>query len=386
VRTVSNTWVLSKSFVPVVLGLALTRSVSWYAAATAEEHPQDHAHPVAEAGKHRFELLAVEALATESSTPVVSADPRSIRSVDASRFGGRTYLAVHSVAAGSKADGEVRVLSSADNGSWREELRLGADADQVTPKLLPLGEELFLYTTATAGFGEDTNIQATRLTRAGNWIGPVSLDLPGHVLSQVRVVNGAALMTAYTGGTGIYRFGDDSLEVRMLTSNDGLAWHAPTAGKWIVYSGGGSDSSFASNDDGNLLAVVRKEAGDSQGWGSSVCLAAATDWTDWDCVNDARHYGSAAMFSYDGEVYMVGQRKVGADDNYDLGVGSGVVRTVHNQLAELSAGRRCSLFHYVAAEKRIAFVADLPSQGDTCNPAILNGEASGQFVIYSTVT
>jgi hypothetical protein len=370
--------------VPAVLGLLVTRSVAWYADATvADTTLPAVASPAAEAGKHAFKLEDVQRLSTESSTPIVAPSARSFSSVDAARHANRTYVALRSVRPGTDSDVEVRVISSTDERNWRQEFALPEAEAALNPKLLSVGNELFLYTTSDPGLGRETNIQASRLTAAGQWVAPVSLNLPGHVLSQVRLVEGVPLMTTYTGGIGIYRLGGDNLEVRMLTSRDGLAWHPPSAGKWVVYKGGGSDASFASNDDGNLLAVVRKEAGDSQGWGSSVCLAAASNWTDWDCVNDANHYGSAALFSYDGEVYLVGQRKVNADGRYDIGEGSGLVRTVQNQLAELTSGRRCALFHYVASEKRVAFVADLPSHGDTCAPSVLTGDEPGQFVVYS---
>lgn len=380
----SNLWVFSKSAVPAVFGLLLTRSVAWYADATVADTPLTAAPaPDAELGRHHFKLLDVQALSTESSTPVSALPDRSFRSVDAVRHGERTYVAIRSVKAGTNSDAVVRVVSSIDDRNWRQELVLPDAESALNPKLLSIGDELILYTTTDPGFGRETNIQAVKLTKSGEWTAPVSLDLPGHVLSQVRLVDGVPLMTTFTGGTGIYRLGDDSLEVRMLTSRDGLAWHPPSAGKWVVYKGGGSDASFASNDDGNLLAVVRKEAGDSQGWGSAVCLAAASNWTNWDCVNDANHYGPAAMFSYDGEVYLIGQRKVSSDGRYDLGQGAGFVRTVHNQLDLLTSGRRCALFRYVAAEKRVAFVADFPSQGDTCTPSILSGSEPGQFVVYT---
>jgi hypothetical protein len=207
--------------------------------------------------------------------------------------------------------------------------------------------------------------------------------LDGAVVSAVRVVDQMPLMTTQTGGSQPYRFRHEAREIRMLISDDGLNWHPPSAGQHSVYRGGGSDAAFSSNEDGSLLALVRKEAGDDSGWGSSVCLALAGDLSQWDCVNDPKNYGAATLFTFEGEIYMVGQRKLSATGSYDLGRGSGLWRTLNNQIGELQAGRRCSVWRYDPSEHRIAFVADLPSHGDTCTPAVVPTKTRGQFTIYS---
>ncbi|HEX2731477.1 MAG TPA: hypothetical protein VHM70_07735 [Polyangiaceae bacterium] len=376
----NQVWLFSTRFVPALLGALVTRGVVWYASATAPAAVIPSQAPSAEPGLHHFEVLSAEPVVTESTTPVDGLSERSFGEASAVRHGERVYLAVESHELGESAR-QVRILSSRDEVEWRQEYAF-PNTDAGNPKLLELGADLFVYTTSHH-FGEVGENQATRLDANGIWHDPVSLNLGGQELSQVKVVDGVPLMTTYTAAEGIYRFESNEREVRILTSKDGIDWHAPSAGKWAVYKGGGSDASFTSNDDGSLLAVVRKEAGDSQGWGSSVCMAAASNWTDWDCVNDTRNYGAAAMFSYDGETYLVGQRKVGDDPNYDLGHSVGFLRTLQNQFSELSAGRRCALYRYVATEKRIAYVGDLPSRGDTCNPAVIPGSQPGQFVVYT---
>jgi hypothetical protein len=44
--------------------------------------------------------------------------------------------------------------------------------------------------------------------------------------------------------------------------------------------------------------------------------------------------------------------------------------------------KRCALWRFVPGEDRIAFVLDLPSRGDTCFPAVLEGGEPGEIVVY----
>ena len=44
--------------------------------------------------------------------------------------------------------------------------------------------------------------------------------------------------------------------------------------------------------------------------------------------------------------------------------------------------KRTALWRYVQGEDRFAFVMDLPSRGDTCFPAVLDGVRPGERVVY----
>jgi hypothetical protein len=274
----------------------------------------------------------------------------------------------------------IQISSSIDGSSWRREIDLPRTADVQGPKLLSHNRKLYAYFSETSG--DLTRSYALQLLPTGLWSEPTLLDLDGQVISQAKTVDGVPLMTTHVGGSGVYRLGSAPSEVRLLTTADGLNWHPPTAGARSVYRGGGSDTSFASGDDGNLMAVVRNEAGDDSGWGSSVCLAATGEWTQWDCVNDPRNYGASALFSHDGEVYMVGRRQLG-DGDYDRGFSSGTLRAMTNQAVQMTTGKRCSVWRFDRTERAFTHVIDLPSKGDTCAPAVIPGAAHGEFVVYA---
>jgi hypothetical protein len=110
-------------------------------------------------------------------------------------------------------------------------------------------------------------------------------------------------------------------------------------------------------------------------------MAPSNDWTNWDCVNDPKNYGSAEIFTHDGEIYMVGQRQLTDDGAYDTGKGWGMLRAASNRIEALTTGKRCSVWRYIPTERQFGFVMDLPSKGDVCSPAVVKRGGS-QIVVY----
>jgi len=90
------------------------------------------------------------------------------------------------------------------------------------------------------------------------------------------------------------------------------------------------------------------------------------------------------MFWHDGEAYLVARRNVSPTGSYDLGRPRGdmTATTVLYQLDYIGRPKRCAIWRYVQSEDRIAWIADLPSRGDTCFPAMLRGEREDEIVIY----
>jgi diadenosine tetraphosphatase ApaH/serine/threonine PP2A family protein phosphatase len=54
-----------------------------------------------------------------------------------------------------------------------------------------------------------------------------------------------------------------------------------------------------------------------------------------------------------------------------------------NQLKYSLAPKRCAVWRYVQDEDRIAFLLDLPSRGDTCFPAWIEGSEQGEITLYN---
>jgi phosphoglycerate dehydrogenase-like enzyme len=94
------------------------------------------------------------------------------------------------------------------------------------------------------------------------------------------------------------------------------------------------------------------------------------------------------MFWHDGEAYLVARRNLNGNGDYDLGRGpSWLLRTLWNQVNYSLTPKRCALWRYVRGQydqkdDRFAFVLDLPSRGDTCFPAVIEGGSPEEIVVY----
>ena len=120
--------------------------------------------------------------------------------------------------------------------------------------------------------------------------------------------------------------------------------------------------------DGSLFGVIRNEEGDESGWGSKLCRATSAALGAWTCTDDPRKFDSPNVFLHDGEVYFFARRNLANDGRYDLGVGSGLVRMLRNQLG--LHHRRPSAARSGATtgrpEQRGLRAAIRLSRGDTC--------------------
>ncbi len=364
-----------------MLGALLSQGVGLYAELSPDSvDTRELSAPEVRPGRHDLEVVNTDTVKLDSTHRTPGAE-QSVRSVDAVRHEGRVYLATKTTTPGVRGS-HVQVLSSADEISWRWEFGISRTEELFAPRLSSIAGTLFVYVSVeSSSAAGGTKTFAARLGEDGDWTELRDIGLDGHVVSRVQHADSVPLMTTHTGGADVFQ-NDGTLAVRLLTTSDGWSWHTPTAASKSVYRGGGTDVTLSSSGDGSLLAVVRNEAGDDSGWGASVCLAPSREWTNWDCVNDPRNFGAATTFTYDGEVYLIGQRQLSDDGKYDRGKGSGLWRVAHNQAEQLTTAKRCSVWRYDRSSREFAFMGDLPSKGDTCSAAVIAGESPGKFVVY----
>jgi hypothetical protein len=346
--------------------------------------------PVAELGAERVALVDTRRVVPSAGLP---ADVRVLdanNNLDAVRHSdGRVYLAFRSAPNHfASPDTEVFVVSSADERTWQLEARFALGTDLREPRLLSLGSRLLLYVSKLGkrpyAFEPAGAWVAEKAEAGAVWSGLAELDLPGYIVWRVKAAGGRAYMSAYRGGGNLYNFSGEPIAVRLLTSSDGRDWQPLDAAHPDVFEGGVSEAEFEFAADGALLAVGRNEAGDSRyGFGSVVCDAPPGEPWRWACQADSRKYDSPLMFTHAGEVYLVARRTANEDGAYDRGVGWGSLRSIINQLAYISTAKRCSLFHVVRAPLHVAFVMDLPSRGDTCFPARIDGPDPDDVVLYN---
>ena len=182
-------------------------------------------------------------------------------------------------------------------------------------------------------------------------------------------MQGEATLIGYTGGEAIYDTdGLPAIEVKWMTSPDGLRWEGPT-----VWTGGGSETDFAFEESGRLVAVIRNEAGDAEGFGSLICRADPSALHEWECAHDPRKYDSPLVFEHGGGIWLIGRRNLTDDGRFDLGRED----LDHDEafiaysFAYWNEPKRCSLWRVDGDTLTVSWVLDLPSRGDTCFASIL---------------
>jgi hypothetical protein len=344
--------------------------------------------PIAEPGRHTVRVESTRRIVPGPGLPPEAAPMAANNNLDAVRHSdGRVYLAFRT-APHHFANPETRivVLSSADEEAWRFEVAYQLGTDLREPRLLSLGDPLFLYVSKLGADPlafEPQGMFFAERAPGGDWSPLEPLGSGAYMGWRVRKIGDVPVMLVYDGGADIYSGRRPDIKVELWKSADGRHWEPYDAARPVVYRGGGSEADFALGPDGTLFGVIRNEAGDASGWGAQVCRAPAGDLANWSCRPDRKKYDSPFAFAHDGEVYVVARRNLGGNGDYDLGHGPGrLLRTIWNQVNYSLTPKRCALWRYVQAEDRLAFVLDLPSRGDTCFPAVLEGDAPGEIIVY----
>jgi len=372
-------------------------AVAWAASHTPSPPP-----PVA-LGRHRARVLDTRRIVPSDGLPPAVDVKRSNNNLDVTRFGGRTYLAFRSADSHYAGDSTViHVVSSDDERVWRPEARFALGRDLREPRWLPLNGRLFLYVSllgSTSYAFQPDHVDVTELaspSRAAAATRPEVVDsppsgnfgplepagLPGRVAWRTRVIEGRGFLTAYQGGENLYSFGRKPMAVELYATTDGRHWLPADPAHPVVSHGGGSEADFALLPGGALFGVIRNEAGDEGGWGSKLCRASSAALGAWTCTGDPRKFDSPNVFVHQGEVYFFARRNLANEGRYDLGVGSGLLRMLRNQLAYITQAKRCALWHYDMATGSVGFVLDLPSRGDTCFASVLPGDTPDRLVVY----
>jgi hypothetical protein len=346
------------------------------------------AAPAAEPGRHRVRILETRRIVPSPGLPPEVEGGDSNNNLDAVRHSdGRVYLAFRTAPHHFASPRTViQVVSSADEESWRFEGRFHLGRDLREPRLLSLGESLFLYVSRLgkdAFAFEPQGMAFSERRPDGSWTELEPLGPPGTMGWRVRRLGGTPAFFVYSGGADIYSGRRGTLGVGLWRSDDGRHWEPWDTEQPCVYEGGGSEADAVLGDDGTLYGVIRNEAGDESGWGSLVVRAPAGDLASWTCRPDRRKFDSPFMFWHDGEAYLVGRRSLHGDGEYDRGRGtSWLLRTVWNQVNYSLTRKRTALWRFVQGEDRFAFVMDLPSRGDACFPAVLDGARPEERVVY----
>lgn len=296
--------------------------------------------------------------------------------LDVIRFGDRLFFAFRTAPNHFASRRTViYVMSTVDQIEWRYEGAFSADRDLREPRFGVVGGRLHLY---YALLGEDAGAFEPGGTRLvvyvgpGDWTEPAPVFAEGFIPWRVHArADGGLEVIGYTGGEGVYDPNSDPVRVYWLKSQDGVAWD-PVGPAPIILEGGVSEADYARLADGRVVLVGRNEAGDDDGFGSKICVA-ADDQRPFECATDGRKYDSPQILTQGDAVYLIARRHLSEDGRYDLGR-TDLTRAeqwAQNQLAYWNEPKRCALWTVDPDARTVAFVLDLPSAGDTCFPTAI---------------
>lgn len=349
--------------------------------------------PKVELGRHKVEIVDTRQVIPGPGLPAEAPPQHSNNNLDVVRHDGRIYLAWRTGPDHFASDKTAMyVLSTTDEKTWRFETKVTAGADLREPRFLSFNGSLFLY---LARLGKDPlRFQPQGMSyvelkggAAGGWGTLTDFGGPTFIDWRAKVERGKPYLVAYDHGEQIYNPTGVPLSIHLYTTTDGKAWTDVDPAIGPVSVGGGSETDFAIGDDGTLYAVVRNEAGDKEfGFGSKVCRAPAGNIAKWTCKSDPKKYDSPLMFWHDGEAYLIGRRNLTETGTYDLAEFSDrpfYERWFKNLTDYSIRPKRCAIWRYMQAEDRIAYIADLPSRGDTCFAGIIDGERPNEKIVYN---
>jgi hypothetical protein len=280
------------------------------------------------------------------------------------------------------------IVSTTDQKNWTLEWQFTMLTDLREPRLLSHNGKLFLY-FAVLGYNpvafEPQYSMVTEYKGGCDWTEPEQIFDPGFIPWRTRTIDGKAYLLGYVGGENIYENDGEPIRIHWLTTEDGRNFEPVVPGKPVVLEGGSSETDWVFADDGAVIAVSRNEAGDAEsGWGSKICRAEPSALGDWNCVSDPKKYDSPIMFKKGSDIYLIARRNVTDTGNYDLGyreMTPAEQTSAYNQ-DYWTKPKRCSLWSVDPDSLVVTFVMDLPSNGDTCFPGVVQLNED-QFLVYN---
>jgi hypothetical protein len=290
-------------------------------------------------------------------------------------FGERLYLGWRTAPTHfASTETQMHLVSSPDLGlSWTHEATFSLGKDLREPLLFSVGG--VLHFSFFEGGDDALAFEPSRPWRSrlegGAWTDLEAWGEEGEVPWEVMPHGGSLYLTTYLGPH--YDLGSPGeIDVRLFSSPDGQDWSA-VGSEASVYHGGASEAAIGFDEDGMLWAVLRNEDGDGTGFGTLLCSAEPGEYGAWDCPeqSDPERYDSPRIFSYGGELYLLGRRDIGgpyggADSSLSFSE-----QQIQNLGAYSSRPKRTALYRIDRQDRTIVHLLDLPSSGDTSFPSVV---------------
>ncbi len=267
------------------------------------------------------------------------------------------------------------VMSSPDLGkTWKSELQLALGSDVREPFLISFHDKLFF--TFFQGGKNPLKFEPKRMLRtirdaSGNWSALEPFGTPGEVPWELKVRGDRIYMTSYLGDH--YSAGESKIDLHFSSSTDGTNWAPVSPERPVVYRGGVSEVGFEFTDVGTLWGVTRNEDGDESGWGSQVVSSGNWGADPWEfpAKSDPNRFDSPRMFRHGLDLYLVARRDIGGpyDKKYrDLPFA--IQKWVYLVTYSLRP-KRTALYKLDTVARKIEWLSDFPSAGDTSFPSIV---------------
>lgn len=326
-------------------------------------------------------LGAAETVVPGPGLPAEVSAQDANNNLDVTRHDGRVFFAFRTAPSHFASQAVVMyVVSSTDEVTWTYETEIALGTDVREPRFLSWDGELHLY-FAVLGDNpldfEPGEMRRTTRGRDGTWSAPEKAYLDGFIPWRIELVDEVPHMIGYVGGENIYDFAEGSIDIHWLRSTDGREWTPAQGDDAVVSRGGGSETDYVVQDDGDVIAVIRNELGDATGHGSKICR-------NWECEHDPKKYDSPLVFAQGDHIVLVGRRSTENGGRYDLARDDlPFERETGLYLGTWSEGpKRCALWEVDAETLEVSWLTDLPSNGDTCFASVLEND-DGSYTIYN---
>ena len=282
------------------------------------------------------------------------------------------------------------VMSSPDLGNtWTFEKKITLGTDIREPSMIVMNDQLILHYVE---LGHNPLAfepkQIWQMVKNGDtWGEPVVSTLPKTLMPwEVKERNGYAWMSSYMG-THYSTSNASSVSVYFKKSADGINWEDVKPESPVLYQGGISEIGWEFDAQGNMWAVGRNEDGDASGFGNHFFTGKANDLGTWETTekSDPYRYDSPHMFRHGNDIYMIARRSIKYFDKKDdvngfatqpygvnlpESIDIGTRRALY--LAEYSLlPKRTAIYKIDQENKKVIWLKDLPSTGDTAFPSIV---------------
>lgn len=183
---------------------------------------------------------------------------------DLIRFKGAWYCSFREGLGHVGGDGQIRILTSDDGGTWVSAALIGEEGVDLRDPKLSVTPDGRLMVVAGGSYYDGKTLTGRQprvmFSRDGReWTAPAKTAGEGDWLWRVTWHEGTAYGVAYRGPVA----NEDEWPVRLMSSGDGLEWRTVTE---FEVDGRPNETTLRFLPSGRMVALVRREAGNKHPW------------------------------------------------------------------------------------------------------------------------